>query len=188
MRPRSLADVRAVCIAGPRPNTIAVTQRHAERERQHGRVDRDLREPRQILRRHDDERAHAGDRRTPARRCRRAPRSSAFRSAAGARCATRSAPSAYRIEISACRVAAWPSSRCATFAHAISSSTATAICSSTTSGRTSPTISSCSGTHVRAEAGVGRRISLRQRRHHARQLRLRLLARRARAPAGRPRR
>ena len=37
-------------------------ERHREREQQHGRVHRDLREPRQVSRRHEDERAHAGDR------------------------------------------------------------------------------------------------------------------------------
>ena len=43
MRPRSFAEVRAVCIAGPRPNTIAVSSVIASVNGEHGRIDRDLR-------------------------------------------------------------------------------------------------------------------------------------------------
>ena len=140
-------------------------QRHRQREQQAPSASIvNLREPRQVRRRHQRRARARRPSRARDRRCRRAPRWSASRSAAAGRCAIDRRRARTRIEISACRVAAWPSSRCATFAHAISSSTATAICSSTISGRTSPTISSCSGTHVGAEAGVGRRIALRQRR------------------------
>ena len=136
---------RAACHAGAKPKRMPV-RRLAEREREDGAVDRDVVDAR------DAAGAERPNRWISARwrdRLRAMPPASARTTLSTSICRTRRrrlAPSAVLIAISFSRTDARTSSRLATFAHAMSTTTPTAASRVSSAGRMSlPTICSCSG-------------------------------------------
>ena len=111
---------------GASPKAIPVTTARPSVTAEHGEIDPDLIEPRDVLRRHAREHAQSTPRQRRHLTPPRARTAGCSRSAAGRTSRVRAAPRATRTLISRSRTAARESMRLATFAHAMSSTAPTA--------------------------------------------------------------
>ena len=125
---------RVACSAGTSAEDEAGDHRQGQREQRHRPVHADALRARQAGHRGAGQQRHAPRRHQQAGERRRRTPAPGSRRRAGGRCAPRLAPSAMRTAISFCRPTARASSRLATFAQAISSTSATAPSSISSAG------------------------------------------------------